>query len=455
MSASEYLSDPICWHEGMLLSPQHFQQDHLYWEQRILRYLSNQAPYFWGVQQLVYDEGALSEGRLVVRRLACAMPDGMLIDYDSRKSDDLLNLSFKDSVPLNQTRRIYLSVPVHFDGAASDKTDNRRYRSYQAVPQVDDNTNEGSVVLQRLRPIISLSIGDEPGGQYVSLPLLEVKRLDNASFDLTDYCPPATDLRGCKFLGNYSPLQKATDLAMDIRKRVRRLEGIVGDGGEKLGASASERQRQWILALVKPLPELEVLLDSAVVPPFDLYRTLARAMGQLSELGSEPLPPKLPAYQHKDTAQGFKMAFEFLTGTIKEISLSYTTLTFAEEQYGIFSLPFDKAWKGRKVYLEIRPTPNVNMEQAEAWMNAGCVASFSKQRELKLQRMSGAEVFRVPADKDGDIQARSGNLLFKVEDSPNILPGQKLIIRLMDMNLDSMRPERIFLHVPHAVPVED
>jgi type VI secretion system protein ImpJ len=405
------------------------------------------------VQLLHYDEGALTEGRLVVERLKCTMPDGMLIDYDSREQDPL-TFSFKDALNPNQSGRIYLSVPVRLDGAASDKAAIRRFRSRQENPRVDDNTGEGGVVLQRLQPIMSLSIGEEPGKQYVSLPLMEVWRPENATIELTSYCPPTTNLQACEFLQEHSPLQRARTLAVEIRKRARRLAGIVGDGNESLGTSVSERQRQWIVALVKSLPELEVLVDSVVVHPFELYRVLAGAMGQLSELSRELLPPKLPAYLHMNMAEGFDKALEFLRNTIEEISLSYTTFAFAEEQYGVFSLQFDKAWKGRKVYFELRPPPNATAEQAEAWMNAGCVASSSQQRVLHEQRMSGAEVIRVPSDKEGEIQARAGNLLFRMEDSPYVLPGQKLVIRLMDKNLDSMRPKRIFLHVPLALPTE-
>jgi type VI secretion system protein ImpJ len=59
MFSHQGIPKAICWSEGMLLSPQHFQQNHIYWDAQIQQLTMHLALYRWGVIELVFDKGQL------------------------------------------------------------------------------------------------------------------------------------------------------------------------------------------------------------------------------------------------------------------------------------------------------------------------------------------------------------------------------------------------------------
>lgn len=82
MTTLSTLPQPVCWFEGMMLSPQHFQQNHIYWERQLEFLTQSLQPYQWGILSMRVDESRLLEGVVEVTALRAIMPDGLLVDYD-------------------------------------------------------------------------------------------------------------------------------------------------------------------------------------------------------------------------------------------------------------------------------------------------------------------------------------------------------------------------------------
>lgn len=53
------VTDRVEWHEGMLLSPQHFQQFSSRMDTLVAWQTLAAAPFAWGVRRLVFDQGLL------------------------------------------------------------------------------------------------------------------------------------------------------------------------------------------------------------------------------------------------------------------------------------------------------------------------------------------------------------------------------------------------------------
>ena len=193
---------PVCWYEGMLLSPQHFQQDHIYWESQLQALTLNLSPYRWGVSEMTIDEGRLLEGTVVVKQLKAIMPDGLQVDFDCRFDAQSLELPLKDNELLAKrgTVRVYLTVPIRIAGAASEAVDIQRFSVTDSRPVKDDNTGDGELVIQRLAPIMSLQAVEHVKEQYVALPLLEVSQRDGGQFVVSEYCPPVLGIHADTFL---------------------------------------------------------------------------------------------------------------------------------------------------------------------------------------------------------------------------------------------------------------
>ena len=78
----EKIPDAIDWHEGMLLSPQHFQLMVQRYEALLSRQISTLSPYHYGFTNLLIDRARIHEGFLQVRSLDAIMPDGLIVSIE-------------------------------------------------------------------------------------------------------------------------------------------------------------------------------------------------------------------------------------------------------------------------------------------------------------------------------------------------------------------------------------
>ncbi len=133
------LPKPVCWSEGMLLSPHHFQQNHQYLEKQISRIIKLLTPNYWGVGKMELDHSALSNGTINIKRLFAILPDGLLIDYDYKHDGPLqLDMSELGDHPV----AVQLTVPIQVPGSASSKSEIQRYSSEESRPEKDENTGD-------------------------------------------------------------------------------------------------------------------------------------------------------------------------------------------------------------------------------------------------------------------------------------------------------------------------
>ena len=87
MHQSVLITDRIEWHEGMLLSPQHFQQFSARLDSLVAWQSLASAPFAWGVRKLEFDQGLLSSGLVRVLELEAIMPDGTVLQYSANHPD--------------------------------------------------------------------------------------------------------------------------------------------------------------------------------------------------------------------------------------------------------------------------------------------------------------------------------------------------------------------------------
>ena len=73
----------VVWSEGLLMSPQHMQQQDLYHEVFTSSRLDALEPLNWGVVRVEVDRRALESGQVRIEALTCVLPDGLVIDCDS------------------------------------------------------------------------------------------------------------------------------------------------------------------------------------------------------------------------------------------------------------------------------------------------------------------------------------------------------------------------------------
>jgi type VI secretion system protein ImpJ len=463
MSQFDSLPLSVCWHEGMLLSPQHFQQNHIYWENQLQSLMRN-IPYHWGIINMAIDEARLLEGVVYLKKLRAIMPDGLQINYDVTEHapiqiDLKKDVQFDDQVAL----KIQLTVPIRVSGSASSSSDIQRFNVVDGELAKDDNTGDGETEVLRLQPILSLQVSNRVREQYVALPLLEISKIDSAQYQVTSYCPPMLRIEADNFIAYEEarmerfPLQlRLQNMAFMIRKKARLLAGFSENGEELLGSRVSDQHRLWIRSMVQHLAELELIVDNGVSSPWMVYQVLARLIGSMCELDSSRIPPKLPPYLHLDCGSGLAFAIQYIEQRLEEVNLRYSSLVFEESQDGVFSIAFDKAWSRNKLLIELKPRQQQTQSDLVQWMTDCRIASGKIHKELSIKRLLGASVERTEYDEATGITVLPGHVLFYISVDPlYVKSGQPLVLACTNGKLKQMQPKRIVLHLPHDVKLKE
>src|SRR5881394_1909548 len=73
----------IHWHEGLLLTPQHFQQLTSRHEALVQYSAAVHSPFCWGLRRFKHQGISLPTGKLQVLDLEAVMPDGLVVSHDA------------------------------------------------------------------------------------------------------------------------------------------------------------------------------------------------------------------------------------------------------------------------------------------------------------------------------------------------------------------------------------
>jgi type VI secretion system protein ImpJ len=338
MEITSALPEPIQWSEGMLLSPQHLQQNDIYWQERLRHALACVQPNYWGLIDLAINAAELVNGTLLVERLHCVMPDGLVVQHP-RSGDKPLRLDLKAlKWEAGKDRRIHVAVPLRTEGAASATSAIQRYGSVPGALEVDENTGEDRVEIGRMRPRIELRAADAVTAKYASFPLVEVRRGQNGAFALTAFHPPMLRVSASAFLGEERGLQGwLVSLTRQARERAQELslesEGeSAGEAARGERAAPDARRRQLAVHhATKSLPPFELLVRSPCTHPSDLYLGLAHLVGQVGAIGEDAVPPAMEPYRHDDCLPGFRAALEFVETRLEQLALAFEWLPFSDD----------------------------------------------------------------------------------------------------------------------------
>lgn len=451
----EKIPDPVQWSEGMLLTPQHFQQQHIYTEHLLRHQMEQLQSNYWGLLDLEFDKSALMSGLIDIKRLHAVMPDGLVVDYDAKQNDALM-LDLKTAAELNEGKAtsIQLVIPVRGPGSASETANIKRFDSIESEPVVDENTGDGQIFIQRLRPKLSLMANNNPPKRYVSLPLFKVEYSRDGVYKLATYLPPLLRLSADAFMETLSLNSRLAKVTTRIREKAMQLADVSRLGQHQIGQSVTRQHQYTIRCLVSELPQLEILLSSGYAHPSEVYLGLSRLVGQIAGLSKRLIPPLLPQYQHNNMRSGFEKAIKFIKPIIDEINLAYTAIDFNEDKEGIFSIDLDKAWvkNTNKLIVELRANKNQSRQQLLDWL-AGCrIASKSMLEKLSRHRLMGAKANPIRQDDElGIISSEDGVLVSITHDEKLIHPGQPLYIASTDSKQKNNSPRAITYYVPHQI----
>lgn len=441
---AEKIPEAIQWHEGMLLTPQHFQQ--LCLRQETLAQHSALAiqPYIWGVRRLRIDQNLLLTGIFRVLELDATMPDGLVVSYRAEGGGELeLDLKAKVETLTDRSYPLYLAVPARDGGVGKGRV--RRYQSWEGDPVEDENTGESSVRIPRLRPHLTLAASEAPPPQCDSFPLAKVQFKDEV-FSLSDYIPPTPSVSLDSALG---------EICLFIVKKVREKATMLSEQAQSPAAPGAMplivEDKRKIQCLVAGLPLLESVLSTGQSHPFPLYLALSSMAGHLAALGTSLVPPVFKPYDHNNLRASYEQIQEFAFRMISEgISETYMGYPF-QFSSGVFELSFDRDWSGRRLVLAVRAQAGMSEEDMIRWGGECLIGSRSIIPSLRERRILGAPREKVAGEED--LVAPRGVTFFALKASPEFIKlDETLQIVTISESARKQRPAEIVLYVRKPQP---
>lgn len=430
--AEAVLYDRIQWHEGMLLAPQHFQQESARIDALVGWQTLAGQPAAWGVRRLVVDEALLSRGVLRISLLEAILPDGMAVRFDAATSQDAtleLDLAPYTSAGANASTGdvpVYLVVgttrSLRLPGQPS------MFRPIASSLVADEVSEALEEEVPRMAARVALMAGQAPGAAWVALQLMTVV-LDNEIVRR----------------GAYWPAQLAVAMDSPLSLRARKLAALMRAKAvflaQQSATNASRLEdrmamlelRAQLASVTVHLPMLEATLALPVVQPLALYLALCAQLGALAALrpGAVPLVP--PDYVHADSCQAFDTVLASLESLALEVSQQWRGVPFTFDG-GLYTLALQPRWL--EVQLEGRPGSRLviglrgqSEPELAAWMLGATIGSRTVSASLRDRRMPGAARTPIASAPELGLRAATGTALFEVAIDPEfIVAGQELVI---------------------------
>jgi type VI secretion system protein ImpJ len=323
----------VLWGEGLFLRPQHFQRQDLYHELRLAATASALHPYAWGVQEATVDRDALANGMLRFERLQVIFPDGEI--YGAPETDPL-------PTPVNLTQReisgdgicFHLALPLLHEHAANFRATTavselafRYEQSTDDLPDLFTNAVETPVSL--LRKLPRLLSDSDPREQFVSLPLVRLRRNSLGGFELdSSFFPPALAIDAIPPL--VAMLRHLLDM---LQAKCAALYGYHREPSKHIIEFRSgDIASFWLLHTASSaFAELSHFLNHAKLHPEHLYQALLRLTGGLLTFSKSYSLDDLPAYDHVQPGPAFLKIDRMIRDLVETvISTRFVTIHLTE-----------------------------------------------------------------------------------------------------------------------------
>src|SRR5690606_32766083 len=272
------MTNKVVWHEGMLLRPQHFQQNDRYYHHQLktrTQLLHNAA---YGFFNLEIDQQFLAMGKVVLSQASGILPDGSLFELGTGHSPLSLD------IPANTSNTpIWLALPLvtgnHVEARRPQQQDVLARYTIHDMEVSDSNAgDDSSGVVCCAQPDFRLLLGEQPDAQaYVRLQLCHV--LDTTpdgvvSLD-SEFVPSFLHAQASQFL--QSCLKEVISM---LAHRGDILAERIRAGGKVSGAEFGDFVMLQLINRHEPL--LRHYMAQEHLHPEHLYRELLGLFGELS-----------------------------------------------------------------------------------------------------------------------------------------------------------------------------
>ncbi|WP_253247059.1 type VI secretion system baseplate subunit TssK [Neisseria dumasiana] len=320
------------WEEGILLSPQHFQQQNQYNDFVAATMLKTTGAFNWGVVQQHLDHKALEVGKIKIDFIQLCLPDGIVLD--TRLSNDIIEARPLDIIPESAKNvLVYLAVPIwqshtsNLSGKQDTAGAPRRFKKY--FETVSDLFSDEEVEIAVEQYNLQIRFDFEDNDNYILCPVARLSKNEHGKFTFDSrYVPPSVLLESSPYLVEL--LQRLKSL---LFSRIHSLSARRKARSEDLvDFSVSDSTLFWFLhSLNSVYPEISHLELHPNHHPEELYKLMCRLLGMLYTFRISESVENIDNYDHLNLYKTFNnleikirdLLDEVIPSPVIEISLDH------------------------------------------------------------------------------------------------------------------------------------
>lgn len=425
----------VQWHEGMLLSPQHFQYSEQRLEQLLYTSAISSAYTGWGVINLEIDKNLLSQGMVEITELFAVLPDGttVLHSKDTKSSEEQpLNLRYNlGDLGLVTTSEISIYLCLY--QASNTK---KRYESVEYGNVIDENSPDNVISLPILRPKLFLNPETIPN-ECIGFPVLKLAFKDQ-KFLMKPFLAP------CLSIPAGHPIRKRlADMVLNIRQKA----GYLINKTQQTVSSPILRETQETLKpLISCLCILEPLIGLERLHPERLFDHLLNISAQLLPMQTTHIPGILPTYDAYDPGSSLDHFLNLFEKTVSSIQQKFFSIPF-HQQDRLFYLHLQPSYTTTDLYIGFRCPPNMSENHMHEWVQESIICSDEKIDVVTTRRISGAARTQI---EDGDLEdliPNPGTLIFAIKKGDDFINARQNLNIFNPGDTPEKRPIDITLFV--------
>ncbi len=427
----------IQWHEGMLLSPQHFQQEAARVDSLMSSQLLRSQPRAWGIASLSVSEAALASQQFEVEQLEAILPDGTLVSWPNGLSRPL-RLDLKPfAEQLEQgTLPVYLALASRRGLPDGERLG--RFEPLVFAPIEDEVSNAEPVDVPRLAYSLQLFAGDRPPSTLVSFQIASLEA-EGGLIRPGSFIPALLQLSASPSL-----LKRIENLSALIRSRAHFLARLASAQADPQRTADRQVQLHRLHCLVQGLPALEQLVSAPDADPLFAFRTLCSLIAPLSELRPAQLPEPPPLLEQANPGPGFTALLTRLEDAVSEISQDYREVRFETTAEG-FRLKLRPEWLEHRLVLGVQGS---QLEQAADWIDTALIGLEDLMPDLRARRVLGLRRHRIAAAEELGLKPLPNVAFFEIASSESLLAPDSVLIIEPSARLGlSARPSHVVLYV--------
>ncbi|VVE19742.1 type VI secretion system baseplate subunit TssK [Pandoraea fibrosis] len=312
--------DKPLWQEGLVLAPQHFQQQDRWAGFSLQQMAGSVLSNPWGTLDVEVDEQALESGRLKFSRLKLRFPDGTPIDTTLADALPTARDLTKGLAPDVQSLTVLAALALPDANGSNCQLEatpsSRPRRSYREYVKVIDQCGTESVEIAAERHAVRLLFDFEPHADDTVCVIARLSRAPNGRFRVDrEFVPPCLALAGharhIERIARIADILHAKSLALGTR-RSERLDQVA----QATEYGVADVQLFWLLHCIhQAWPQLRHFARHPYRPPESLYGTLAQLASTLMTFSTQAQLVDIPEYDHQHADE----VFAALESTIREL----------------------------------------------------------------------------------------------------------------------------------------